>query len=384
MSLRSFSCVAFSLFLLFSGWSLQWVSACPFCGPPQSRLSERLAKNEVTVLAEWIESTQAGNNGVGGSTRFQVVERIRGPEDKLEFARGDRIILPRDWRAEPKQRCLLFGRKEDEILWETPVPVSDEAHQYVRKAPASNAPVAKRLEYYLEFLESRDALIAMDALAEFAVVPYADVVSLAPKLPREKLRTWLEDGQTVPNRLGLYGMMLGLCGTREDAETLRAKIQNPNPEFPFGLDGITFGYLLLTKSEGLDFLDQAKLRPKTTDPNELSAIMQALSVMWTDGDNRIPPDRLRQSMRLLLDHPEVANRAVTDLARWEDWSVQDRLMSLYGAKDFDDRSTKKAIVGYFFAATKSNSADAKLQAEKNLDKLRERDPKMVKEVERLF
>ena len=358
-------------------------NACPFCGPPQSRLSERLAKNDVAVVAAWLDSSPA-KKAVDGWTRFRFLERIRGPEGKLLFVKGDDITLPREWKAEAGQRCLLFGRKEEELSWETPVPLSDDAYQYVLKAPAFDATVGKRLEYYLGHLESRDTLIAMDALAEFAVVPYADVAALATKLPREKLSVWLADEQTVPNRVGLYGMMLGLCGTAEDAATLRAKIETPNPEYPFGLDGITFGYLLLTKTEGLDVLDEIKLRPMGTSATELASIMAALRVMWTDGGDRIPQARLRQSMRLLLDHLEIADKAIADLARWEDWSIQDRLMSLYGAKDFDDRYARKAIVGYFLAATKAKSAEVKLQARKNLDKLRERDSAIVSDVERKF
>ena len=369
--------------LLLAGWPMLDAWACPFCGPPQSRLSERLAKNDVAVLAEWIESAPA-KNVADGSTRFRVIERIRGPEGKLVFAKGDRLELPREWRAEPGQHCLLFGRKEEELLWETPVPLSDAAYRYVRNAPVIDEPTGKRLEYYLGYLESRDSLIAMDALAEFAVVPYSDVAALATKLPRKELRVWLADEQTVPHRLGLYGMMLGLCGTPDDAETLRAKIETPNPEYPHGLDGITFGYLLLTKSEGLDVLDEIKLRPKETDKNELTAIMQALRVMWTDGGGRISQERLRQSMRLCLGRPETAEKAIADLARWKDWSIQERLMSLYGAKEFDDSHTRKAIAGYFVVASKSKSTEVKLQARKNLDKLRERDPDVVKAAERFY
>ncbi|RLT01344.1 MAG: hypothetical protein DWI21_19010 [Planctomycetota bacterium] len=59
-------------------------------------------------------------------------------------------------------------------------------------------------------------------------------------------------------------------------------------------------------------------------------------------------------------------------------------MSLYGAKDFDDSHTRKAIACYFVTASKSKSSEAKLQARKNLDKLRERDPNVVKAAERML
>ncbi|TXT38084.1 MAG: hypothetical protein FD138_475, partial [Planctomycetota bacterium] len=87
------------LLMLCAGWSVLDATACPFCGPPQSRLSERLAKNDVAVLAEWIEATP-GKNGVGGSTQFRVIERTRGPEGKLTFRKGDRITLPRELNGE--------------------------------------------------------------------------------------------------------------------------------------------------------------------------------------------------------------------------------------------------------------------------------------------
>lgn len=374
---------AAGLMLLGFAFFASEIFACPFCGPPQSRLSERLAKNEVTVLAEWLDATPA-KKATDGATRLRVIERIRGPKGKLEFAANDRITLPREWRAKPGQLCLLFGRKEEELLWETPVEMTDAAVRYLRQAPALDAPVSKRLEYFLEHLESSDSLIAMDALAEFAVVPYSDVVALARKLPREKLRAWLADPKTVPHRLGLYGMMLGLCGTPEDAELLRTKIESTSDEYPFGLDGITFGYLLLTKSAGLDLLDEKKLRVKTTRPIELTAFMSALRVMWTDGGDRIPRERLMQSMRLLLEIPDTVELAITDLARWQDWSIQDRLMSLYGTDGFEHGRTRKAFVGFLFAASLSKSAEAKLQAQQNLDKLRKRDSMMVREVERSF
>ena len=369
--------------LLLVGWPMREAQACPFCGPPQTRLSERLSKNDVTVIAEFLETTP-GKNGIGGNARFRTIERLRGPEGKLTFLKGDSIVLPRELNGVRGQRCLLFGRKEDEITWESPVPLSDEAERYLRKFPATDDPVTKRLEYFVEHLESADALIAMDSMAEFAVVPYSEVTTLAAKLPREKLRIWLTDEQTIPQRLGLYGMMLGLCGTAEDAEFLRSMIESPKSEFPLGLDGITFGYLLLTKSDGLDVIDRSKLQPPTTKPEELSSIMAALRVMWTDGGDRIPRERLRQSMRLCLNRPETAERAIGDLARWKDWSIQDRLMSLYGAKDFDDSHTRKAIACYFVTASKSKSSEAKLQARKNLDKLRERDPNVVKAAERML
>ena len=38
-------------------------------------------------------------------------------------------------------------------------------------------------------------------------------------------------------------------------------------------------------------------------------------------------------MRLLLDNPDFADQVIPDLARWEDWSVMDRLVEMFKAGD---------------------------------------------------
>ncbi len=40
-----------------------------------------------------------------------------------------------------------------------------------------------------------------------------------------------------------------------------------------------------------------------------------------------------QSARLLLDSPDFADQVIPDLARWEDWSVLDRLVEMYVKTD---------------------------------------------------
>jgi hypothetical protein len=162
--------------------------------------------------------------------------------------------------------------------------------------------------------------------------------------------------------------------------------------------------LLLTGADGLDMIDQAKLKAKQPKFSEVYAAMQALRFMWDNGHGRIEKERLRQSLRELLDRPELADLVIADLSRWEDWSVQDRLMKMYGQGEYDVPSIKRAIVRYLLTAAKvappktddtkdkSSIAATKpeelpthvLKARANLDKLREQDPKTVKDAERFF
>ncbi len=86
----------------------------------------------------------------------------------------------------------------------------------------------------------------------------------------------------------------------------------------------------------------------------------------------------------------LSDTAIATLARWKDWSVQQRLLQLYGTKEFDVTSTKKAIISYMIASTKDVAKDATdvpahvLAGRKGLEQLRERDPKLVEVTEKFY
>lgn len=376
---------------------MPWSSllACPFCGVAPQPLSERLAKSDIVVLVSWLDTSPAKGDDEA-STRFEVLADAANSKLKLGFKKGEKLTLPREYFANRGDVHLLFGSKMEELRWTAPLFASEAVYRYLLKAPAFEKPTRERLPYFLDHLESTDAVIALDAFSEFALAPFEDVRPLADKFPRDKLRDWLTSGKKhMANRLGLYGLMLGLCGDKSDAELLQAKIAEPVTDYPLGRDGMIFGYLFLTRTDGLNWIDGAILKPDTATVNDVTAAMQALEVLWTNGQDRVPPERLRASMRLTLKRVEVAERAVANLARWEDWSVQDRLMELYDQDDDQGPRLRQAIIHFLLTAAnaparKSGTNPDKplppwaLQARKNLDKLRQRDPKLVKDVERKF
>ncbi|HVV98975.1 MAG TPA: hypothetical protein VHB77_01475 [Planctomycetaceae bacterium] len=234
-------------------------------------------------------------------------------------------------------------------------------------------------------------MIATDAFSEFANAQYKDVAGIAKQLPHEKLRKWIADPETPQTRLGLYGMMLGLCGNEDDAKLLEKKMLDANGDFRLGIDGVMGGYLLITGDKGLAVVDREKIEKKKIPFSETFAAMQALRFMWTYGNGRIEPERLRQSMRLLLDRPELADLVIADLARWKDWTVQDRLMEMYDSEEFNVPSVKRAIVRYLLVCSRhvATTADGSpnpyaADAKQLLEGLRKKDPKTVSEAERFF
>jgi hypothetical protein len=203
-------------------------------------------------------------------------------------------------------------------------------------------------------------------------------------------------------------MMLGLCGNADDAKLMEAKIFEPSDEFRLGIDGIMGGYLLLTGSDGLATLEEKKLKDKKAPFSETYAAMSAVRFMWQYGDGRITADRLRQSMRLLLDRPELADLVIADLSRMKDWTVQDKLMAMYD-EEGNIPSVKRAIVRYMLSSIKDTTAPKQdssvsggapaiissdappvdlpehvVKGQKCLKDLEAKDPKTVNEAKRFF
>lgn len=369
-------------------WTMpRLAAACPFCSAPSLTLSEQMAQADAAVLVQWVGG-KPGTEDDAGTTTFEIVEVARAPKATLK--KGDKVTLV-PYRAGKKGNLfLLTGTKgAAAVEWGSPIEVTETSYQYIVQAPSPETAQEKRLAYFGKFLEFPDQLISNDAYAEFANAPYKDIAPLAKTMDHERVRKWILNAETPVTRLGLYGLMLGLCGNAEDAKLMEQKITQETDDFRLGIDGLMGGYLLLTGDKGLDTLDHTKLRNKKVPFSETYAAMSALRFMWDYGDNRISKDRLRQSMRLLLDRPELADLVIADLARWKDWSVQDDLMKLYGADEYNIPSIKRAIVRYMMVSTKdvpegADHPEHVTRGEKYLAELEAKDPKTVSEAKRFF
>lgn len=366
--------------------------ACPFCSAPSLTLGEQYGKADAAVLVEWASGEMPSSKDRLGSTTYEIVQVARMPSGK-PLEKGKKITLDRYRAAKKGDLSLLLGSrlKGESLEWGSPLEVTAESYNYIVEAPSADAKSEKRLAYYLKFLEHPDRMIADDAYAEFANAPYKEIVPLARQFPRDSLRKWIVSPDVPPTRIGLYGLMLGLCGNDDDAALMQAKIVENTDGFRLGVEGIMGGYLLLTGEPGLDTIVKSKIDDKKVMFSETFAAMQALRFLWTYGNSRIPAERLKETMRLLLDRPEVSDLVIADLARWKDWSIQARLMELYGAEDYDIPSIKRAIIRYMIASTKDVPSGGGekpprhiVDGEKYLKQLRDRDAKMVNEVERYF
>lgn len=373
-------------------------TGCPFCSEPTLTLAEQYTKADAAVLVQWV-SGDMGKSDKPGSTTFEIVKAPRAPFDSIKP--GKKIVLDRFRSGKKGDLALLMGSrlKGDVIEWGSPLDVTEASYEYIINAPSFDAPPEKRLRYYCKYLEFPEEAVATDAFGEFGNAPFKDVRAVAKDMPREKLRQWIgganEPGghKVPPMRLGVYGMMLGLCGNADDIPLMEKLIVRPASadEFRLGIDGVIGGYLLLAGEKGLDVVENSKIADKRVPFSETYAAMQALRFVWTYGNGAIPEDRLRASMRRLLDRPEIADLVIADLARWKDWSLQDQLVKMYGTEGYDTPTLKRSIIRYMIASTKDVPGgggqpvpEYVTNGAKYLEQLRNRDPKMVSEAERYF
>ncbi len=388
---HAISCLA----LIVCSAGLPSVGACPFCSAPMLTLSEQLAQSDVVVLAQWVEATKPTEKKTGNTT-YEIRQVVRGSKELRK--ESNRIKLARYRVGKIGDLFMLMGSKGTVIEWSRPLEVTETSFNYIVQAPSPESPPEKRLAYFAKFLEFPDSLVANDAYGEFATARYEDITPLAKMLPRKKVRKWIVSEDTPVTRRGLYGLLLGLCGNEEDAKLMEKQITEETEDFRLGIDGVISGYLLLTGAKGLDVIDEIKLKNQKVAFSETFSTMQSLRFMWQHGAGRIDKERLRQSMRLLLSRPELADLVIADLARWRDWDIQDRLMELYGAEEYDVPSIKRAIVRYMLASSQdipkvdpSSSVspepilpDHVAKGRNHLAVLEKKDPKSVREAKRFF
>lgn len=373
---------------------------CPFCPPAAPTLSEQVADSDAVALVSLVESQPAkADNSTQAISTWKVVSVLKNFSDALK--KDGQLQVPVHVAGGVGDLFLLMGATEGResavLIWDTPQPISEIGFHYLKQAPAPETPKHQRLKYFVKFLEYPDPLLANDAYYEFAGADYEDLVMIQEAFSREKIREWINDPDTLASRLGLYGLMLGLCGNQQDAEMLKGKILDDADKTRLGIDGIMGGYLLLTGEKGMDLLEETKVKNPEAPVADVHATMAAFRFLWDFGQGLVPKARLQASMRHLLDRPEVADLAIADLARWQDWSVQDRLMEIYKKGDpsnpLGQISIRRAVIRYMIASTldhpQSDDPTAPTpphvtKGKEHLETLRKLDPKTVAQCERFM
>lgn len=360
-------------------------AATAFTSDLELTLAEQIDEADVVALVEWV-ATSKGRDGE--QTQFTVKRVAKG--DILK--RGQSHTVGRLRKGKLGDLYLLQGLKEKDgdIAWWLPK-TSRAAFEYAVRAPAPKLASKKRLVYYSAYLENGDELVAKDAHLEFAAAEIADYREISKSLPKDELLEWVLDDKKKSLRRLTYGVLLGFCGDEATAAALKTKIlEDSDVNFRVGMDGVMSGYLMLTGEDGLKVLEKHKFQ-KGIALSEIYFALQAVRFMWKHGEGKIPNERLRQSVRLLLAHSEFVDLIIADLTWMEDWSSLDRIVGMYDDATATDesliRAKRTAIVRYLAVCSREAKFDFKdkekltteisKKAKQHLAELRKSDPKTV-------
>jgi hypothetical protein len=228
------------------------------------------------------------------------------------------------------------------------------------------------LLYYFRYLENPDKELAADAFMEFAKANDKEIGQVAGKLAADKLRGWLKDPQTPSYRLGLYAFMLGACGGDQDAAVLRALLDNPTDQTTSALDGILGGYIQLRPREGWELALGLLHDEKKPFPVRY-AVLRTLRFYhgWKPAESR---GNILKGLDTAVAQGDMADLAVEDLRRWQEWDLTKDVLAQYGQKSHSAPIMKRAIVRYALCCPQP--AATAFVAER-----RKAEPDLVKDVE---
>jgi hypothetical protein len=132
----------------------------------------------------------------------------------------------------------------------------------------------------------------------------------------------------------------------------------------------------------LDLIDERFLKNPDTEYTYIYSTIMALRFHGEEPTSKLPRERLLASMRLLLDNPEFADQVIPDLARWEDWSVLDRLVAMFKASD-KNGYVRQPVVTYLTVASEQ-TGELGTRAQKSLEELEQLDPEGVRQARSLM
>ena len=321
-------------------WACAW--ACPFCPTPQQTICEEIVASDVAVIAEQLpkpdksaaESKLPSDRFADqAKAKFKIIEVLKGKE---HLKGATEISVLYFGQAQPGTKFLIMGVEPGNLNWSTPITVSKRSLAYIRELQKLPEKGVERLQFFQEYLEDPEDMLARDAYDEFARADYEVVQGLKPHMNRQKLLAWINDGQIPASRRRLYLTMLGVCGTQADVPALAEMIKSDSRQAKFVLDALIACYLMLKGPDGVSLVEDRFLANPKAEYTDIYSTIMALRFHGEQAEV-IKRDRLLTAMKHMLDRPQLADLVIPDLARWEDWSARERLVKLF--KDSDKESS---------------------------------------------
>jgi hypothetical protein len=373
-----------NLLAAFSVWAALAVPAdgwaahcCPFCAAVSQTFTEEMETMDAVVLADLVQPPPPAAPDDGGKelpkAKFKVVNVVKGSS----LVKVNQMIETIYFGDAPKGRTfMIMGVDPQNLMWSTPLLLTERAKAYIPRLLSVPKEGAARLEFFQEYLEDRDEMLARDAYDEFAKAPYAAVIDLKDKMKHDQLVAWIQNPDVPASRRRLYFTMLGVCGGTQDVPMLAEMLKSDDRKAKAGLDALIACYLTLNGPEGMELIEDLYLKNEKAEYADTYAAIMAIRFHGSE-TTVIPRERLVQGLRYMLDRPQLADLVIPDLARWEDWDVMPKMVELFKTADEKSSWVRVPVVNYLRACPKP-------EAKKYIEQLEKIDPAAVKRANTFF
>lgn len=318
-------------------------------------------------------------NPQASGTEFHIQAVLRS--DK--FIEGKKVVIvPKYIPSEKEEKpFLLFADVyKDNLDAYRGVPIKTAAGiEYIKqvlKLDPKNT--TANLEFFFKYLDCADREVAHDAFMEFAKATDVEISAVASRLREQsenldKLRKWLRDKDTPPERLGLYSFLLGACGNQADAALLAGELEKTDDNTTKAFDGILAGYINLRPKEGWD-LAQATLKDDKKSFEIRLGVVRTMRFFYL-AHPKESKDQVLKGMASLLVRSDMADVAIEDLRRLKLYDLTPEVLGLYGKKGYEGQLMRETIIRYALSC-KDDAAAVKFLAQR-----RQTEPDLVRDVE---
>jgi hypothetical protein len=361
-----------------------FVSACPFCPSAGQTLLGEVNQAHLIVFGKLSNAKRDPNDFGKGTTDMEIEVVVKDHE----FLKGKKkITLPRYVPVDEKTKYLVFCeiyKGELDPYRGEPVEVKSTIAEYLKGAIAvREKDVPTKLSYFFKHFDAADWTVSADAFQEFSNSDYVDVRKAAVKMDANHLMKMLKDPNTSAGRYGLYGMLLGHCGNLKDhGQQLREFIDNPKIKQATGLDGLLAGYTMLDPKGGLEYV-QSLIKDKQEEFLVRYAALRCMRFFWEYRTDVLDKKAVVASVLPLLDQQDIADIAIDDLRKWEQWEYTTKILALFDRPTHDIPIVQRSIIKYALQAPANDNNKAATEFLKRM-RADEKQAERVKDLEALL
>jgi hypothetical protein len=296
---------------------------------------------------------------------FEAIELLKG-----RVPSGRRIAATIPPSAKLGDQFFLTGTSsETGWVWHASLLITPSIRAYLRALCRLPANHRERLLLFVNHLEAEEPLLARDACDELGQAPYAALQAIGDQMDHDQLIRDVQDLQLPASKRRLFFHMLSVCGNRDDLALLEGFARSGDQQQMRALDALLFCHLTLGGNDAIDLVDELFLRPREADyAHTFSAILAVR--FYYEHHAALPKSRMVQSLRIMLDRPELADLVIPDLVRLGDWDSMDKVMNLFRTAKRDSAWLLEPAVMYLLACPVA-------RAQQLLEECRQIDPKIT-------